>query len=150
MTATRRCVGVTTFSQRVFHDLQIQCLIGAETLELAIFFYERFQPLRIAALQPAVFFLPSIQRLLGDAVAANQIGDFATGIPLVQDLHDLLFGESTLTHRPLGSRTNNLPGPVNGLHVTFSVATLQLPKRPIVKNFCLRIVHCCRNRRRAS
>ena len=99
MTAVRRCSGVTTFSQQVLHDLEIQCLISDETLELPVLFFECAQALRLAHLEPAVLALPAIEGLIGHAVPAHELRDLGAGVPLVEDRYDLFFRESALLHQ---------------------------------------------------
>ena len=102
VTAVRRCSGVTTFSQEVFHDLQIERLVRDEPLELPILFLERLEALGLGPLQPAVLLLPAIERLLRHAVPPHEVRHLGAGVPLLEHGDDLLIRKPTLPHSPLG------------------------------------------------
>jgi hypothetical protein len=82
--------------------LEVERLIGDESLDLAIVLLEGAEPFRVTTLQAAVFPLPAVERLLHHAVPANEIRDLCSGIPLLQPGDDLLVRKSTSFHSPLG------------------------------------------------
>src|SRR5207302_9412751 len=57
--ASRRASPV--FSEEVLQDLVVEGLLGDQPLEPGVFLFQRLEPRRLAALQPAVLALPAVE-----------------------------------------------------------------------------------------
>src|SRR5690606_40710299 len=70
-------------------------------LQLGVLGLKLLQPLRFGDLHAPVLRLPTVQRVLGAAMATSQIRHLGAGLVLLQDIDDLFFCESFALHRDL-------------------------------------------------
>jgi hypothetical protein len=77
---------------------------SATMCQASILVLELLQPLHLTEVHAAEFRLPAIVGLLGNAVAATQVGDLPTGFALLDDRQDLFVGEFAPSQRSSSER----------------------------------------------
>src|SRR3954471_19867080 len=65
-TAALLSCGLTIFLNQILQHRDVQGLIGHDTLQLAVLFFELLQPFRFAYFQSAVLTAPSVKRRCAD------------------------------------------------------------------------------------
>src|SRR5690606_33208913 len=95
--------GSPLFSNDLLEHLLIQRQIRHHTLQALVLLLERFEPLGLGSLHPAVLLLPAIERLLADVVPPADLTRRLGDLGLLEHRDDLRLGEPLLLHLPLQS-----------------------------------------------
>jgi len=86
--------------------LVIEGEVRHQALQAAVFILELAQTAHFGDLEPAVFGLPPIERLLAEAVPPAEVQCLGTRRRLFQHANDLLFGEPLALHAPPSRRVS--------------------------------------------
>src|ERR1700756_4859491 len=94
---------VSVFYQYVLERPDVERLVRYDRLEPAVPFFQLPEPPQLGYLEASVLIAPVVERRLGNAVAAAQLGRLGACFRFLQDRDDLLFTESSLLHACLPS-----------------------------------------------
>ena len=86
------------FCEELFHRCQVQHLISDNPLELRILGLEVLEASRLRRLHTAELLTPGVKRRLTDTVAPTEFVRLRSGLGLVKNANDLLFGETAALH----------------------------------------------------
>src|SRR5213594_4429356 len=105
-TAVRCATGVRPFFDERLQGLVIECEIGDQALEPAVFMLERAQAPGLIHLEARVLGFPAIEGLLADGVTPAEVDALRPRLGFLQDPDDLLLGEPLSLHRGASPRAS--------------------------------------------
>jgi len=83
--------------------MDIECLVGDDLLELAVFLLQVLQPMGLGDFHPTVLSLPAVVGLFANAVPAAQVRQIDSGLSFIEDGDHLVGREPAFLHGlPLG------------------------------------------------
>jgi hypothetical protein len=91
------------FCEYILEHPVIEGEIGDRRLEPAVLIFELLQTPRFVDIETAILSFPSVISLFADAVGAASVIDSLPGFNAFEDVDDLLFVESGLTHLEFSS-----------------------------------------------
>src|SRR5580692_1783613 len=107
-TPWRIAAGPTIFCQELVQRRLVQHGVRQQSLQLAVLFFQRPQPLGVRHAHAPELGLPGVYRPLRDAVLAGQLARLRPSLILPKDPDDLLFRKSRSLHPSVLSKGRTL------------------------------------------
>jgi hypothetical protein len=87
------------FSDDLLEDVAIEREVGDDLFQFAVFMAQRPQLAQLRQAESGKLLFPAVERLLADAEAATDFGDFLAALDLVQGVDDLFVAAAFAGHR---------------------------------------------------